>query len=96
MEKKIDRDSAEALGSDLAFIVLSQKFKETKQWYVDKDRLDKESPLYKHITENTWPTPKQIKDFGDNWHKLPLIKCFEVPDMIDPSLIYADKSHSMN
>lgn len=52
--------------------------------------------MYEHIQSNTWPTPKQIRDFGDNWHCLPIIKCFDIPDMIDPSLIYSDKSHSTN
>ena len=34
-----------------------------------------------------------IGDLGDTWHLLPLIKCFEIPDAVDPSLIYSDKSH---
>ncbi|CAH4035259.1 unnamed protein product [Pieris brassicae] len=33
------------------------------------------APLRDHILNNTWPTLKQITDFGDNWHKLPLKKC---------------------
>lgn len=59
IEKDIDEDYAEALGSDLAFLVLSAKFRETKRWYVDKNALESSHPLYRHIESNTWPT-----DFG--------------------------------
>ncbi|KAL4702133.1 hypothetical protein ACJJTC_019409 [Scirpophaga incertulas] len=96
MPKVIDRSYAESLASDLAFIVLESKFKETKQWYVEGNKLQNDHFLKKHIMENTWPTPKQITDFGDFWHTLPLRKCFDVPDMLDPSIIYSDKSHSLN
>ncbi|AVI57368.1 polymerase [Vaprio virus] len=96
MVKNIDDSYSQALGSDLAYMVLKRKFSEKKRWFVDPDKLDKNHPFKEHIRNNTWPTPKQIEDFGDNWHKLPLIKCFEIPDVIDPSLLYSDKSHSMD
>lgn len=96
MPKNVDTDYAEALASDLAYLVLSSKFNETKQWYVDKTKLAQDHPFFAHITTGTWPTPKQVQDFGDEWHKLPLTRCYEIPDVLDPSIIYADKSHSMN
>lgn len=96
MPKEIDVKYANSLASDLAYLVLSSKFNETKQWYVDKSRIRKDHLFYSHITTGTWPTPKQVQDFGDNWHRLPLVRCYEIPDVIDPSIIYADKSHSMN
>ncbi|CAH0730948.1 unnamed protein product, partial [Brenthis ino] len=65
LEKMIDTSYAEALGSDLAYIVLENKFNETKKWYVDISKMDKDSIMYKHVLENTWPTPKQIMDFGE-------------------------------
>lgn len=45
--------------------------------------------------QNTWPTKAEIEDFGDNWNQLPLIKCYDVPDFLDPSVMYTDKSHSL-
>lgn len=96
MPKNIDTAYANALASDLAYLVLSSKFNETKQWYVDKTKISPEHPFHSHITTGTWPTPKQVQDFGDEWHSLPLIRCYEIPDVLDPSIIYADKSHSMN
>ncbi|AJR28452.1 polymerase [Le Dantec virus] len=96
IQKNIDDDYAQALGSDLAFLVLKKKFSEKKKWYVDKDLLPSNHVFKEHILNNTWPTPKQIEDFGDRWHLLPLIKCFDIPDVIDPSLLYSDKSHSMD
>lgn len=96
MPKDVDTAYAEALASDLAYLVLSSKFNETKQWYVDKTQLSPDHPFYTHVTTGTWPTPKQVQDFGDEWHNLPLTRCYKIPDVLDPSIIYADKSHSMN
>lgn len=96
MVKDIDGEYAETLASDLAFKVLMTKFREKRKWYVDVEKLEPNHPLMNHFKENTWPNHNQIKDFQNNWHKLPLIQCFEIPDTVDPSIIYADKSHSMN
>ncbi|ACB47438.1 L polymerase protein [Cocal virus] len=96
MTKNIDTQYAAALASDLARIVLQQQFNEHKKWFVDLKRIPDKHPFYSHIKENTWPTAAQVQDFGDLWHELPLTKCFDIPDLIDPSIIYSDKSHSMN
>ncbi|AJR28590.1 polymerase [Vesiculovirus radi] len=96
MPKDIDKEYAEALASDLARLVLEQEFGRKKRWSVDPSLVPADHPFRNHILDNTWPTPVQIQDFGDQWHKLPLVQCFDIPDLIDPSIIYADKSHSMN
>nr|BDO24648.1 large protein [Oita virus] len=96
LPKNIDENYANRLGSDLAYLVLRKKFSEDKKWYVDKTKLPQDHPLKRYIEENIWPTPKVIEDFGDRWNHLPLLKCFDVPDVIDPSLLYSDKSHSKN
>ncbi|AEI52253.1 RNA-depedent RNA polymerase [Maraba virus] len=96
MPKTIDREYAECLASDLARIVLQQQFNEHKKWFVDVDKVPQSHPFKSHMKENTWPTAAQVQDYGDRWHQLPLIKCFEIPDLLDPSIIYSDKSHSMN
>ena len=85
VNKKISVDSqyANALASDLARKVLESKFKETGKWSIDHTSLDNNHPFFSHAKYGTWPTPKQIKDFGDQWHLLPLIKCFEIPDLIE-------------
>nr|QKV49615.1 large protein [Kanyawara virus] len=94
--KIIDKEYAEKLGSDLAYLDLRKKFVEQKKWFVDPKKLEPQHPFAPHIKENTWPKHKQISDFGDQWNELPLMKCFDVPEVIDPSLLYADKSHSMD
>ncbi|QIQ19244.1 polymerase [Taiyi bat virus] len=96
IKKTIDKSYAESLGSDLAYMILRKKFIEEKKWYVDETKVSSKHPFKQHLIDNTWPTPKQIDDFGDHWHELPLTKCYEIPDIIDPSLLYSDKSHSMN
>nr|WGC86355.1 MAG: RNA polymerase [Bat tupavirus CX3] len=95
MEKIIDDSLAQALGSDLAYLVLKTQFKKTKRWFVDSAQMAPNHPLRGHVENSTWPTPKAIEDFGDQWHTLPLLPCFEIPDLVDPSLIYSDKSHSI-
>nr|QMP82265.1 RNA-dependent RNA polymerase [Hymenopteran rhabdo-related virus OKIAV8] len=92
----VDKKYAECLASDLAHKVLADQFHEKTRWMVDKDQVPENHIFKDHIMNNTWPTAKQVKDFGDHWHELPLKKCFEIPDMLDPSTIYSDKSHSMN
>ncbi|AAX47602.1 RNA polymerase [Tupaia virus] len=96
MPKIIDDELAQALGSDLAYLVLRSQFKKTKKWFVDPSKLPMNHPLKKFVETSTWPTPKVIEDFGDKWHTLPLTQCFDIPDLVDPALIYSDKSHSVN
>nr|UQS95365.1 MAG: RNA-dependent RNA polymerase [Lantra virus] len=96
MIKTIDRRYAEQLASDLAYKILCIKFRQKRKWFVDLDQVPSTDPMCEHIFLNTWPTRNQIVDYGDRWHKLPLTTCFEIPDVVDPSLIYSDKSHSMN
>ncbi len=95
-DSKINQDYADLLASDLAYKVLSHEFHKQKRWHIDLNLLDPANPLYSHVRNNTWPTNKQILDFGPNWHKLPLTPCYELPIGIDPSVLFADKSHSMN
>ncbi|QVU40010.1 RNA-dependent RNA polymerase [Mejal virus] len=96
LKKEIDSKYANALASDLARIVLTKEFNEKKRWSVDYEKVPPKHPFREHIRDNTWPTPALVQEFGDHWHELPLIQCFDIPDLIDPSIIYSDKSHSMN
>ncbi|AJR28289.1 polymerase [Kwatta virus] len=95
MEKKIDPNLAKELASDLALKVLQQNYKKTNTWAVDKKKVKTSNPLYEHIQNDTWPTPKEIAEFGDRFHELPLTPCFEIPDFIDPSQLMGDKAHSL-
>ncbi|AJR28545.1 polymerase [Bahia Grande virus] len=93
---KIDKNYAEKLASDLAFIVLKDQFGKHKRWFAKPNKeLDENNPMRKCIENNVWPNTKVILDFGDNWHKLELLPCFEIPDAIDLSDLYSDKAHSM-
>ncbi|QEA08659.1 polymerase [Hayes Yard virus] len=92
----VDESYANRLASDLAFKVLKKTFLEKKVWAVDKEKVDVKNKMYQHIKHNTWPTQQIIDEFGDNWHTLPLKKCYDIPDMIDISLLYSDKSHSLD
>nr|AJG39202.1 RNA-dependent RNA polymerase [Wuhan Louse Fly Virus 8] len=95
LPKKIDVKYASLLASDLAFLVIKDQFKTKKCWPVDNKLVPKNHPLKNYINNNTWPNNSVINNFGPYWHLLPLIKCFEIPDVVDPSIIYSDKSHSL-
>lgn len=95
MPKSIDKKYAETLASDLAYMVIKDQFKKKKSWPVDLSKMNYRDDLYKFIEDKTWPNNSVIKNYGPNWHKLPLSKCFDIPDVIEPSLLYSDKSHSM-
>ncbi|AJR28445.1 polymerase [Marco virus] len=95
MEKVIDDEYAQKLASNLAFKILKKTFFEKKKWFVDITQIPRYHVLYKHFEMNTWPNSHKISQFGSNWHKLPIQKIYEIPDLTDPSLIYSDKSHSM-
>ncbi|AJG39168.1 RNA-dependent RNA polymerase [Wuhan House Fly Virus 1] len=94
-DKDIDTEYANVLASDLTYMILKDQHTKKKKWFVDDTQVPVDSLLYPHILHNTWPTPHIIEQFGDHWHELPIIKCFDIPDVIDPSLIYSDKSHSV-
>ncbi|UYL95595.1 MAG: L protein [Huanggang Rhabd tick virus 2] len=92
----VDIGYANLLASDLAFKVIRKIFCEKKKWPVKKDQVHHRHKFYNHIKHNTWPTQQLIEEFGDHWHELPLDKCFDIPDMIDISILYSDKSHSLD
>lgn len=96
MPKEIDEEYAKALASDLAYIILKHEFDKKRRWFVDIRQMVPSHPLYEHVKNTTWPTPVQVLDMGDIWADLPIVACYEVPQTIDPSVLYADKSHSMN
>lgn len=95
MPKDIDKAYTDALASDMAYIVLRHQYNQKRKWFVDESKLSVHHRLYTHVKENTWPTPKEIQDFGDKFHTLPITPCWDIPDVIDPTQLYADKSHSI-
>lgn len=95
MDKTIDTAYANYLASDLSFLVIRNQFKTKKCWPVDHRLMEEGNPLHRFVKNNTWPNNSIITNFGPHWHELPLTKCFDIPDVIDPSIIYADKSHSL-
>ena len=52
--------------------------------------------LRDYVVNNVWPNQAVVTQFGHHWHELPLKPYFEVPDGINPSILYSDKSHSMD
>ncbi|UYL94379.1 MAG: putative RNA-dependent RNA polymerase [Enontekio merhavirus] len=94
LEKDIDTEYARKLGSDLAFKVLHTQFQRHRRWFVDKLLVPESCILYPYIQSNTWPPAGVIDRFGDHWEGLPLTKCFDVPETLPASVMYADKYHA--
>lgn len=96
MTKTIDSEYALTLANDLAYTIVEKEFFAQRKWFLDLDEMDPLDPLRPHVMNTTWPTPLEIREYRDKWHKLPLIPCYTVPQTIDPAVLYSDWSHSMN
>ncbi|AXQ04772.1 putative RNA-dependent RNA polymerase [Culex rhabdo-like virus Los Angeles] len=94
-KEKINKEYAELLASDLAFKILKKEFWNKYRWFVDIDKMDPENPLYEHVKNNTWPSADILVNYPPKWHLLPLIPCWEIPEVVDPAIIYSDKTHSI-
>ncbi|BBQ04832.1 RNA-dependent RNA polymerase [Culex pseudovishnui rhabdo-like virus] len=94
-KEKIDASYAELLASDLAFKILRKEFWTKYTWYVDIKKVPEDNPLYEHIKNNTWPSSDILLNYPPEWHKLPLLPCWEIPKVVDPAIIYSDKTHSI-
>ncbi|AMK09255.1 RNA-dependent RNA polymerase, partial [Drosophila tristis sigmavirus] len=94
VQKDIDTEYAGVLASEFAKKILITKYKETKSWSLNIDDLDPDHPLTPAFVSMRLPDPEEVISAGHTWHLLPLKPCYEIPDMIDPSNIYSDKSHS--
>lgn len=95
METKIDKNYAEVLASDLALKVLKKIFLEKHTWAVDGYQLPDNHILKEHVMNNTWPITSVVMAYKDGWHNLPLKKCWDIPEVVDPAVIYSDKTHSI-
>lgn len=96
MKKEIDEEYAKLLASDLARKVLETMHVKERKWYVDINKIPEGHVLKRHIEANTWPKGGELLEMNGQWADLPLLKCFDVPVTMEPSLIYSDKSYSMN
>lgn len=92
----IDIAYAEILASDLAFKILRKEFKSKGKWFVDIHLMSKTHPLYTYVSSNTWPSITVLQNLPNTWHRLPLVQCWDIPEVVDPSLIYSDKTHSID
>lgn len=94
-KNKIDSDYAALLASDLAYKVLKKEFQSKYKWCLDIKKMPDGHPLIEHVKNNTWPAIDVIIDLPPQWHLLPLTKTWDVPEVVDPTLIYSDKTHSI-
>lgn len=92
--KEIDKEYASLLASDFAFKVLKDRFDKKKIWYVDKTKLADFPVIQKHVKANTWPKASELIGMEKQWHLLPLVSCFDIPEVLPPQNIYSDKSYS--
>lgn len=95
-KRVVKAEYAERVGSYFVQRMASKLLLSQKAWVVDVDLLEERfpnCPILKDLKDMKWPGQRALEEFGDNWHLLPLKKCFDLPDMFDQSAIYSDKSH---
>ncbi|AMK09228.1 RNA-dependent RNA polymerase [Drosophila affinis sigmavirus] len=95
MKKEINVEYANGLASEMSKTILMSKFKETSSWSVYLDQMSKDHPLYNPFVDARLPDSGELDRAGKTWHLVPIKPCFKIPDIIDPSNIYSDKSHSL-
>lgn len=91
----VDVEYANLLASDLTFKILKKEFRMKYRWFIDSTKLPDDHPLKEHVINNTWPSADVLLNYPDSWNDLPLIPCWEIPEVVDPSIIYSDKTHSI-
>lgn len=95
MHKTIDTAYANLLASDLAKKVLNSHFKDKGEWACDLSQMQKDHPMYNSVRDKTANTAAINVRMEGHWHELPITRVYELPDLIDPTILYADKSHSI-
>lgn len=95
-DRIVDNQYTELLASDLAKKIIMRHFREFKKWPINKTELSPELNIYDSLINNTSLTYQAIRDFGDNWHKLPMTALYEIPSIISPQVMYSDKSHNLD
>lgn len=93
--KEIDETYDNALASDFTFKVIKVEFRKKGTWPVDSSKMETNHPLAPYVKEHQWPPGDVIQSVGDRWPELPIMKCWDIPDVVDPSQIYSDKTHSI-
>lgn len=91
----IDESYADLLASDLAFKILKKEFRARSKWFLDASQMEPDNPLREHVVNNTWPSIDVLISYTTGWNHLPITKCWEIPEVVDPSIIYSDKTHSI-
>lgn len=95
IEMPVDKAYANLLASDLTFKILKKEFRMKYRWFIDPTKLPDDHPLKEHVINNTWPSADVLLNYPDSWNTLPLIPCWDIPEVVDPAIIYSDKTHSI-
>ncbi|QQP18749.1 RNA-dependent RNA polymerase [Soybean thrips rhabdo-like virus 1] len=91
---EVDEEYANLLASDLARICITSHYEKHGVWPVDISRLERKSKWYDYINTQTWPNKDAMRQMPDKWNLLPITKIYDVPEDINLSTLYSDKSHS--
>lgn len=91
----IDEKYAKQLASDLAYMILYGQFHKHKVWALKLDLLSKDHLLYEYVKYGIWPDKDVTKLMPNGWDDLPLDKCYDIPEFVEPPIMYSDKTHSI-
>nr|QMP82217.1 RNA-dependent RNA polymerase [Lepidopteran rhabdo-related virus OKIAV3] len=96
LKRNVDISYANILASNFAKKIIWKHFNQYGSWPINKGKISHQHLFRKEIYESKWPNHLKLKEFGNNWHLLPLEKIFDIPEDIQPQVMLSDKSHSVD
>nr|URZ95416.1 L protein [Shanxi Armigeres subalbatus rhabdovirus] len=97
MEKSsIDKNYAKLLANDLMKKMLMRHFHTTKLWNVKNNDHNKNILGTESLILNKWPKMREFDQLEGRWDELDIEPILEIPEDIEDSVIFADKTHSYN
>ncbi len=96
MEKPlIDPNYAKLLANDLMKVVMIKNWRKTKSWNVRDTEHNAKIKGISPLLKNTWPTTKEFIELEGHWDELDIEAVLDIPEDLDDSTIFADKTHSL-
>lgn len=96
IKDKIDPDYAKLLANDLMKRMLITHFKSNKVWNVKDTEINRGIEGSEPLINNLWPKPKDFQKLEGHWDELEIDPILEIPEDLDDSTIFSDKTHSLN
>ncbi|YP_010229226.1 RNA-dependent RNA polymerase [Almendravirus chico] len=92
----IDENYAKLLANDLMKTMLIRHYTKTKVWNVIDNAHNREIPGSIDLINNKWPKLREFRLLEGHWDELEIEAILDIPEDIDDSSIFSDKTHSFD